>query len=228
MQIAAFFDFDGTLYNGHLWHDISGYYRQRGERRALVWGYLITHLALWPLNRLRLLSDERFYTLWARDLCWLLRGLTAAGATAILRQIYERRVRPNLRAEVLARLRWHQEQGHLVFLVSGAFVELLGMLAAELGVPYVVGTVPEVRQGRYTGRAAGPAVTGRGKVQAIERLAREQGLELAWPASYAYGDGGTDLPLLSRVGHPVAVHPDRVLAAQARQRGWEVLGGAGA
>lgn len=224
MHTAAFFDFDGTLYSGHLWRDISDYYRERGERRLLLWAYLLAHIALRPLNLLGLLSTERFYASWARDLTWVLRGLPQEEGTALFQHILRWRVLPGLRPDVTERLRQHHQEGHLVMLVSGGFRELLEMLAAELGVPYVVGTEAEIARGRYTGRATGLAITGRGKVEGVQRLAERQGLALDWAASYAYADSRTDTPLLERVGHPVAVHPDPVLEAHARARGWEILG----
>jgi hypothetical protein len=39
---------------------------------------------------------------------------------------------------------------------------------------------------------------------------------------YAYTDSITDLPMLSTVGHAVAVNPDRELRAAAVAMGWEV------
>ena len=41
--------------------------------------------------------------------------------------------------------------------------------------------------------------------------------------SSAYSDSATDLPMLEAVGHPVAVNPDRALAREARERGWEIM-----
>ena len=38
--------------------------------------------------------------------------------------------------------------------------------------------------------------------------------------SWFYSDSQNDLPLLTRVTHPVAVNPDAVLAAHARHKGW--------
>ena len=43
------------------------------------------------------------------------------------------------------------------------------------------------------------------------------------PASAAYADDAYDLPLLSQVGHPVAVCPDRRLRRAARWRQWEII-----
>ncbi|MDH5313306.1 MAG: HAD-IB family hydrolase, partial [Actinomycetota bacterium] len=40
--------------------------------------------------------------------------------------------------------------------------------------------------------------------------------------SYAYSDSITDLPMLSVVGHPVAVNPDRDLRRESEERGWQV------
>jgi HAD superfamily hydrolase (TIGR01490 family) len=223
MGAAAFFDFDGTLYDGHVWHDISNHYRERRRRRALVWIYLAAHIALFPLNLLKLLDDERFYSLWARDLAWFLGGLSRDEGRVLQRHLLDSRILPGLRTDALERLRRHQHEGHLVMLVSGCFAELLRMLAGELGVRHAIGTGLAMDGDRYTGRATGPMLTGRGKVQAVEQYARQQGLEIDWGTSYAYGDSRTDIPLLQRVGHPVAVCPDKVLAAYALAHGWEVL-----
>jgi phosphoserine phosphatase len=51
------------------------------------------------------------------------------------------------------------------------------------------------------------------------------GIEVDWPASYAYADSIHDLSFLELAGHPVAVHPDRQLARIARQRGWGIING---
>lgn len=224
MRTAAFFDFDGTLYTGHLWKDMSDYFRQKRERTGLLWAYLLGHMALWPLNLAGVLSHERFYGSWARDLTWILRGMPVDEGQALLRFLLEWRILPGLRPDVVERLRRHQREGHVVMLVSGAFRELLQMLAAELGVPYVVGTEAEVRDGVYTGRAVGLAVTGRGKVEGIRHLAAREGLDLDWRSCFAYADSRTDIPLLEAVGHPVAVYPEPALTAHAQARGWEVLG----
>ena len=52
-------------------------------------------------------------------------------------------------------------------------------------------------------------------------MAAEGGYDLA--DCYAYSDSITDLPMLSAVGHPTAVNPDRGLRKAALERGWPVL-----
>ncbi|MDO9174895.1 MAG: haloacid dehalogenase-like hydrolase, partial [Actinomycetota bacterium] len=60
-----------------------------------------------------------------------------------------------------------------------------------------------------------------GKVEAIEQLARWEGLDL--DQCWAYSDSASDLPMLEAVGHPVAVNPDARLERVAGQRGWPVV-----
>jgi len=99
---------------------------------------------------------------------------------------------------------------------------LLEQIGRQLGVSETVGTPLVVRNGRYNGASQPPVCQGRHKVTRLEAHlgGGEQGF---WSQSYAYADSYTDLPLLERVGHPVAVYPDDKLAAHARIYGWEVI-----
>src|SRR5581483_8713143 len=105
----------------------------------------------------------------------------------------------------------HQDAGRLTFIVSAASDRAVRIFADVLGMDDGIGTRYEVdAAGRYTGRLDGPFMYGPGKREAIERYAREHGIDLA--ASYAYSDSASDLPMLRAVGHPVAVNPDPALA----------------
>jgi phosphoserine phosphatase len=78
----------------------------------------------------------------------------------------------------------------------------------------------EVERGKLTGQLRGPACFGDGKVHFAERLGSMLGLDLG--ASWFYTDSYTDLPMLERVAHRVAVNPDPRLKRTARSRGWAV------
>jgi hypothetical protein len=88
-----------------------------------------------------------------------------------------------------------------------------------LGADRVVATRMVTEEGRYTGGIEFYAY-GENKAEAIHELAAEGGYELA--DCYAYSDSITDLPMLSAVGHPTAVNPDRALRRAAGERGWPV------
>jgi hypothetical protein len=89
-----------------------------------------------------------------------------------------------------------------------------------LGVDRVVATQMVTEDGRYTGEIEFYAY-GENKAAAMRQLATDGGYDLA--DCYAYSDSITDLPMLSAVGHPTAVNPDRGLRKAALEHGWPVL-----
>jgi putative phosphoserine phosphatase / 1-acylglycerol-3-phosphate O-acyltransferase len=222
--IAAFFDFDGTLYSGHIWRDLARDHRTARRQRLWLAAYVARNMAPWPLYKLGLLSQTAFYGAWGETMSWLLRGWTVGEAQALFERLTASQILPNLHPDVLARLRQHQAEGHLVALVSGTFAPWLEVVARYLGVMHVIGTPLETRDGHYTGRIIKPLCQGAGKPSRVQAYLVQHGLEVDWAASFAYADSGTDLLLMSRVGHPVAVYPDEALLAHARSEGWPVLG----
>lgn len=134
----------------------------------------------------------------------------------------EHYVVPRLRPNMTTRIREHRSAAHRVIIVSGTFSPLLHEIGRHLGVADTVGTPLVVQEGRLTGACELPVCQGQGKVSRLERYLGSDG-GLQWSESYAYADSLSDLPLLERVGHPVAVYPDRELAAHAQANGWEVI-----
>ncbi len=224
-MIAAFFDFDGTLYTGHIWQDLVRHHRLTRRHRHWVVAYVAWNMARFPLYRLGLLSQVAFYRTWGETMAWLLRGWTVDESQTLFDHLTDGQIMPNLRSDVMRYLREHQAQGHLVALVSGAFAPLLKSVARRLDIPHAIGTPLAVRDGRYSGRIVRPLCQGAGKPSRVKAYLAQEGLVIDWAASYAYADGATDLPLLSQVGHPVAIYPDETLLAQAQMHGWPIIGG---
>jgi phosphoserine phosphatase len=115
----------------------------------------------------------------------------------------------------------HQDAGRPIFICTAASQEMAELMAIVLTFDGAVGSVSEVVDGQYTGRAGGPFTYREGKAAAIRELAAREQIELA--ASWAYSDSESDLPMLRLVGHPVAVNPDAELARVARAEGWEIM-----
>ena len=221
-MIAAFFDFDGTLYTGHVWQDLAGHHWSAKQHRRWVVAYVARNMAPLPLYKLGLMSQEDFYRPWGETMAWLLRDWPLDQSQALFERLTDQQIMPNLRENVLALLRQHQEQGHLVALVSGTFAPWLEVITDRLGVDHSVGTPMEARNGRYTGHILPPFCQGFSKTQRVRAYLAEQGLDVDWAASFAYADSGTDLPLLDAVGNPIAVCPDKVLLAHAQAQEWPV------
>ncbi len=220
----AIFDLDGTLMDGNLWRGIVAHHRERGIQRRWVWLYVGTHIPLYYLGRLGLVSEETWRTLWARDMPWTFRGLPLEEADAAFDRLLEAFVVPRLMPAAVARLQEHRRRGDRILLLSGSPQPLMERVARHLGAEAGLGTRWEVRDGRYTGRALPPVAQGKGKWTRLRLYLEEAGLEEAvLEEAWAYADSIHDRYVLERVGHPVAVNPDPALAALARERGWEVL-----
>jgi HAD superfamily hydrolase (TIGR01490 family) len=221
-NIAAIFDLDGTLYTGHIAHGITRHHQTHRVKRLPLYFYMTTHMAMWPLWRLGLLSDMKVRELWVRHLGWTVRGWTHKEAATAFAWIAAHYVQPLVRYDVMKRVWDHQAVGHRVILVSGTPALLLAEIGRQLGIEETVGTPLLRRAGRYTGACELPVCQGSGKVSRLEAYLGDD--SITWSQSYGYADSYTDLPLLERVGHAVAVYPDDELTTHARREGWEIIG----
>lgn len=129
-------------------------------------------------------------------------------------------IEPVVYREATALVAEHHAAGRDVVIVSSSGAEVVEPIGAMIGADRVVATRMVVDEGRYTGEIEFYAY-GENKAAAIRELAEQEGYDLA--ACYAYSDSVTDLPMLSAVGHPTAVNPDRGLRREAVARGWPVV-----
>jgi len=213
--VAAFFDVDRTLLSvnsGEIW---------------------VRHL--WRTGRLPL-SEA------ARMLRWILQYrlgfLDFEAVTARAVQDYAGRDYAEVAAEVKAwfdaelattiteggraRIEEHRRQGHRVALLTTGTRFVAEPLALLLAIPPedILCTEFEVEAGHLTGRHLPPACGGPGKVARAEGYAERWSLSLE--RSFFYTDSYSDVPMLSRVGHPRVINPDRRLRRYARKCEWEI------
>jgi HAD superfamily hydrolase (TIGR01490 family) len=213
---AAFFDLDRTLIRRSSALALAGSFRERGliSRRQLA------HAAYWQLLFVARGADEEGIRYVAARGLRVLAGFRPEEMQGLVAGAMEAVLKPLVYAEPLALIEQHRERGERVYIVSAALQEIVDALAAELGFDGALGTVCEVEDGRYTGRAL-RVLHGDAKADAVRELAAREGIELA--SSTAYSDSNSDLPFLEVVGHPVVVNPDRSLRATAAERGWPIL-----
>lgn len=103
--------------------------------------------------------------------------------------------------------------GFTLALVSGGFLEVVGPLAAELGIHHAHANTLEIADGRLTGRVAGEVVDRAGKAAALRRFAALEGLPLS--RTVAIGDGANDLDMIAAAGMGIAFNAKPVVRAQA-------------
>ena len=219
---AAIFDLDGTLYTGHIGRGIAQHHRTHRTKRFHLYVYLATHYPLWGLQKAGILSDATCREIWTRHMGWLVRGWTTRQADSAFQWIAEHYVTPKIRPAIHARLEGHRSSGHRLILLSGTPTPLLQAISHIFAVEEFVGTPLKTRNGRYTGASESPVCQGVHKATRLEHYLDTTEL-INWSESFAYADSYTDLPLMERVGHPVAVYPDPQLSQIASEKGWEVI-----
>jgi HAD superfamily hydrolase (TIGR01490 family) len=215
-QAAAFFDIDNTFVRG-----ASIFYLARGLARR---GFFTRRDVLSFIEQ-----QVRFRFVGSEDANDMASAMDAAlGFVAghevdeVVRlgeEIFHETIVNKLYPGTIALAQQHLDAGQRVYLVSAAPVELARIIAGNVGLTGALGTVSEIEDGRYTGRLVGSPLHGPAKAEAVRALAAREGLDLARCA--AYSDSSNDIPMLTIVGHPVAVNPDFALRSHARAMGWE-------
>ncbi|MEU2031558.1 HAD-IB family hydrolase [Nocardia amamiensis] len=205
-NVAAVFDFAGTVIDG------------TGRRRR-------------PLGRhkpedvlrggIRNGMTDGEYARFLRQLTEALAGRSEEELDELGRQLFRRTSYGHLYPEAWQLIRTHRAAGHTVLLVSSLTRFQVLPAATQLGVAHVRYTPMATDDGVLTGYPDGKTLWRNGKADAVTEFAAAQGVDLE--RSYAYADAIADLPLLSLVGHPVAVNPDDALAEVADRQRWAKL-----
>jgi putative phosphoserine phosphatase/1-acylglycerol-3-phosphate O-acyltransferase len=213
-QIGAFFDYDGTIITGY---SATSFYNKR-----------IKSLEMGPVELAKTLllsvkgvhTPEEFAALLELSLpAW--EGKTTDELAELGAKLFKSEIAGKLQHETWEIAQAHRAMGHTVVLASSATRFQVDPMAEAIGADHVLCTALEVRNGVITGRTEGPALWGPAKGRAAVRLAEEKGIDL--DASFAYSNGGEDVPFLDAVGYPLAVSPDDRLREEAEARGWPVM-----
>ncbi|HXD27337.1 MAG TPA: HAD-IB family hydrolase [Arthrobacter sp.] len=213
---AAFFDVDNTMMRGASLFAVARKMYGRGafSLRHALW--IAAHQARFLVRGEDLASVHR-----VRDQALALAaGILVDDMAALGDEIYDEfiasRIWPGTRALAQA----HLDAARPVWLVTATPLEVADVIASRLGLSGALGTVVEQHEGVYTGQLVGEILHGPAKAAAVTELAAREGVDLS--ASWAYSDSYNDVPLLSVVGHPVAINPDVRLRAHALAHHWPV------
>jgi HAD superfamily hydrolase (TIGR01490 family) len=136
-------------------------------------------------------------------------------------QFLREKIHPIILPAGRALIERHRAGGDTLLIITATNAFVTAPIAAALGVPHLIATVPEQVDGRYTGEVSGTPAFQEGKVVRLEEWLADRGEDLA--GSTFYSDSHNDIPLLERVERPVAVDPDESLERHARARGWPVI-----
>jgi HAD superfamily hydrolase (TIGR01490 family) len=217
LTAAAFFDVDNTMMMGA---SIFHFARGLASRNFFTMRDLAAFA--WQQVRFRLGGKEtREGMQSAREgALAFVAGKPVDEIVQMAEEIYDEEMAERIWSGSHALAKMHLDAGQRVWLVTATPVELAQIIAHRLGLTGALGTVSEIEDGIYTGRLVGEVLHGPAKAEAVRALAVREGLDLS--RCTAYSDSMNDLPMLTSVGHAVAINPDPGLRAEARLRGWDV------
>ena len=214
---AAFFDVDNTMMQGA---SIFHFARGLAARDFFTWRDLAT-FALRQLSfRLKGTEDLQHMEEAKEAALGFVAGHEVAEVVRLGEEIYDDLMADRIWTGTRALAQMHLDAGQRVWLVTATPAELATLIARRLGLTGALGTVSEIKNGLYTGRLVGEPLHGPAKAEAVKALAEQEGLDLE--RCSAYSDSANDVPMLSLVGHPVAVNPDPKLRRIARENKWEI------
>ncbi len=115
----------------------------------------------------------------------------------------------------------HREAGDFPLVITSTMEFITAPIVQSLGISTLIAPGLEIMNNRYTGNTVGIPSFAEGKVTRLNLWLEGRGMIL--DGSFFYSDSHNDLPLLELVDHPVAVDPDDILLAKAKNRQWQIL-----
>jgi len=155
-----------------------------------------------------------------RMLSWL-KGLKENIVNQLCEEIFTKQIVGKIRPEILETIREHRSRNGAIVMLSSATEPICKPVANYLKMDDLICSILESQNGILTGFTRGNLVYAKEKETRLRSYCKEHGYNEA--ESYYYGDSFTDEYVMSTVGHPVAVDPDKKLLRIAQRKNWEIL-----
>ncbi|MCD6232775.1 haloacid dehalogenase-like hydrolase [bacterium] len=213
-KTAIVFDLDGTIVCQNTQFSLFFYLLRRGK---IPLGFFLKAAFWFVLYKLKALTlsgiMNRIYQ--------FIQGDTPENFKRLLREFYRDSVRKKIYLRPLQLIKECEKAGTPVCLISASIQPLVEIVGDYLKVDFAIGTKLEVANGKFTGKIEGEPMYGAIKLQAIRKLAQNNGWDLG--SSYFFSDNQSDAPLLGAVGFPRVINPTLQLRKIARQNHWLIL-----
>jgi HAD superfamily hydrolase (TIGR01490 family) len=216
-QAAAFYDLEGTLVSTNLVHTLAFYAR----RQQGIWQTVkksagtLAKLPFFGVTDLysRNVFNEVFFQSY--------KGLSQDRLRYFSEELFEEVLKPAIYDGTPELIAQSKKIGQRQVVLTGALDFTIEHLMDYLGIEDYKANRLEFVNGYATGRVLPPVMASATKAKWIREFAEREGINLS--ESFAYSDSISDLPMLSIVGHPVAVNPDFRLKQTALQHDWAIL-----
>ncbi|RYY06715.1 MAG: haloacid dehalogenase-like hydrolase [Sphingobacteriaceae bacterium] len=190
-KTIAFFDFDGTITNRDIFWDYLFYRLKNGlSPLKLIYGFPVFALYL-----IKVLNNEK-----AKQLIFsrLFKAESVNYFERTVQQYYQSNFKNKLRKDATAKILWHKNSRHQVYIVSANFNLIIQYFAAEQGIKYI-STELDIQNNVITGKFKTPNCYGAEKVNRIKQAVPDL---KSYTKIYAYGDSKGDREMLAFATDP--------------------------
>ena len=214
----ALFDLDNTLIRGDSDFEWAQFLINKGVLEREL--YEARNLEFYEQYKAGTLDIEVFLDFQLQPLARYARSVLDAWR----QEFTAKHIRPIVNPKAKVLVQEHRERGSLCAVVTATNSFVTSSTVREFGIEHLIATIPAQENGEFTGRPRGIPSFREGKIVRVEDWLEAMGLWWSnFERSWFYSDSLNDLPLLSKVSHPVAVDPDPALRARAQAAGWPVI-----
>jgi len=214
MVVAAFFDVDETIINVKSMFDFLHYFSSIDNN--INYKDIINSISKQSREGISRESINLEY--WK-----IYSGLKRETVLNAIQQWFTSKINNNnfFIKSTIERLKFHQEQKHIIVFVSGSGKDILSPLSKFLKVDHILATELICKNGYYTGDIIPPIMIGDGKAISAKLFAKKNNVNLL--KSFAYADHISDIPLLKIVGNPIVVGDSPQMIKYAKNWDWNLL-----
>jgi len=213
-KYVAFFDLDRTLIgeisgNAIVW--------MAWKKGLISWSYLVRAFYLYLLFKLRLRDPLNIID----NMVGWVKGMSETEIEDLCLHVFREVLFPSVFREALTEINTHKENNAKVVILSSALDSICSAMSESFGMDGYICSALEAKEGYLTGKALGKLCYGEEKLHRLTGYCAANNLNQS--VLWYYTDSISDLPVLSSVGNPVCVNPDRELKKEAIKRGWKIL-----
>lgn len=216
-QAAAFYDLEGTLVRTNLVHTLAFYSRRQQGLFKTIKKSVGTLAKLPAFGITDLYSRNVFNEYFFRSY----EGESEDRLRYFSEELFEEVLKPAIFDGTFELIKASKKIGQKQVVLTGALDFTIEKLMNYLEIDVCAANRLEFVNGYATGRILPPVMASATKAKWMREYAERENINLS--ESYAYSDSISDLPMLSIVGHPVAVNPDFRLKQTAIQHDWAIL-----
>ncbi|QGT99360.1 Phosphoserine phosphatase [Candidatus Syntrophocurvum alkaliphilum] len=217
----AIFDFDGTLFTKDTLPCLGKEWLRQNRSKTR---YIKIFLSIIPyviLYKLGVLDRDKMKISALKRFDQLFKGMTKKEIKTFFSKAYPH-MRKLFNPNVVEEIKLAQNEGYHCVLLSGAYADLLNLVAKDLKIDSVIAVEITYNNDVFDHERDVPFINGESKLVLLKKLFLNHNID--WQSSRSYADSYSDLPVMKIVGQPVIVNPDEDLRTYGQKHNWRTIG----